>query len=121
MMYVGEAPWHGLGKRLEKPATAAEAIKAAKLDWTVEKLPLLVKAGGGVVTLKDRFAVVRAGHHVKLSTKPTTMGGNGALNGKGNFRDSCSRTALASIFREYRERCGLPIPELPNMSIIAML
>ena len=35
-----EAPWHGLGAVLEGILTSNDAIKAAKLDWTVEQVPI---------------------------------------------------------------------------------
>lgn len=40
MFYVKDPPWHNLGIALGKPPTAAEAIRAARLDWEVAKAPL---------------------------------------------------------------------------------
>lgn len=59
MFYVDEVPWHGLGQRLANPATSAEAIKAANLDWRVSKQLLYVQQGVGHVPVQDRYAVMR--------------------------------------------------------------
>lgn len=60
MMYVGTVPWHGLGTRLEQaPKTAAEAMKAARLDWEVGLKPVYAGGGGMFYAVPDRLAVVR--------------------------------------------------------------
>lgn len=42
MFYVGETPWHGLGKQVDNALTAEEAIIAAGLDWKVNEQPVFV-------------------------------------------------------------------------------
>jgi phage/plasmid-like protein (TIGR03299 family) len=60
MFYTGETPWHRLGTKLEKPATAEEAIMAAQLDYTVSKRNLFADIGGSALTpIADHFATVR--------------------------------------------------------------
>lgn len=39
MAYVGEEPWHGLGRNVPATVSAEEMIKAAGLNWVVEKRP----------------------------------------------------------------------------------
>lgn len=75
MMFVGEPPWHGLGKALAEPPTAAEAIKAAHLDWEIAKVPLHIQAGEIYRRLPEKFAVVRAD---TLGTAPKLLGVVGA-------------------------------------------
>jgi len=59
MFYVGDVPWHKLGTRLEKPpATAADAMCAANLNWKVEKIPLYGAAGTRLIQVPDTYAVV---------------------------------------------------------------
>lgn len=56
MMYAGETPWHGLGTKLDNPATAAEAIDAAGLNYQVELQTVTTEQG---IAIPTRKAVVR--------------------------------------------------------------
>jgi phage/plasmid-like protein (TIGR03299 family) len=43
MAYAGETPWHGLGKEVPNDLTPMQMLKAANLDWTVEKVPAFIQ------------------------------------------------------------------------------
>lgn len=61
MFYIDEVPWHGLGKKLSGPATSAEAIRAAGLDWKVNKRELYVNQGRRYSKAEGWHAVTRPG------------------------------------------------------------
>src|SRR3569833_1378792 len=41
--YKGAEPWHGLGYRVDENATGIEMLKAAKLDWTVQRRAIAMR------------------------------------------------------------------------------
>lgn len=60
MFYTGDVPWHQLGRHLNKPATAAEAMEAARLDYTVVKRPMKAIINGHKYSdVPNAFATVR--------------------------------------------------------------
>lgn len=52
MAYSGAVPWHGLGTQVDSDLSPEEMMKAAGLDWTVSKRPLMTSQTP-VVRTKD--------------------------------------------------------------------
>lgn len=46
MAYAGETPWHKLGKAVPSDLSPEQMLKAAQLDWSVEKVPAYVTIEG---------------------------------------------------------------------------
>ena len=59
MAYVGETPWHKLGKRVPHDVTPEQMLKTAGLDWTVEKRQLFFNTPGGLKPTESH-ALVRS-------------------------------------------------------------
>ena len=41
MFYVRQAPWHGLGVRVESALSSDEALRLSGLDWQVVQQPIM--------------------------------------------------------------------------------
>lgn len=63
---VGKAAWHGIGKVLKEAMTSAQAIRAAGLDWEVEKVPAIFKAGKAMKEAPGMFLTIRQDTHEAL-------------------------------------------------------
>lgn len=59
-MYFGDTPWHGLGTKVDRPATAAEAITTAGLDWQAVKVQVFARHSRGETLVPDTFAMMRS-------------------------------------------------------------
>ena len=60
MMYTGATPWHKQGVKLDNPATAAEAIAAAGLDWKIITEPVYTGSTyGGFIQIPNKKAIIR--------------------------------------------------------------
>lgn len=59
MAYAGDLPWHGLGVSVPTDLTPQQMLEAAKLDWTVEKIPAYAEVGGERVAV-GKSALVRS-------------------------------------------------------------
>lgn len=61
MFSAREVPWHRIGTVTPDVLTAADAIKAAGLDWTVDRYPVLDRdIDGNIIELPDRFFLKRS-------------------------------------------------------------
>ncbi len=59
MMYAGQVPWHGLGKKVAGLQTAEEAIVAAGLDWDVELATIYTRIDEDFKKVPDLVAIRR--------------------------------------------------------------
>ena len=66
MAYAGEVPWHGLGKQVLPDLTPEQMLYEAGLDWSVEKIPAMIKSWTLLVMTGIQFRMLR--HSVSLLT-----------------------------------------------------
>src|SRR5262249_42268235 len=65
--YVGETPWHKLGEKLQEGQSIGEWVRAARLDWDLERLPVQYSFDGTLRTMNDRLVLVRSDTGTALS------------------------------------------------------
>jgi len=60
MVYVGEVPWHGLGKQFPEPLTLNKAILEGNADYFVQKFPIDYETHEGeYISVPKYYATVR--------------------------------------------------------------
>jgi len=114
MFYVREAPWHGLGTRVEEALTSKEALIAAGLNWQVNQKPIYTSDGQvipnykanvrdsdnkvlGVVT--DRYKVVN--NDVAMAFTDALLGEGVKYETAGSLQDGRRVWMLAKLPEKY--------------------
>ena len=59
MAYVGTAPWHGLGENLPQGQSIDVWRRAARLDWTIQMVPVQYQFEGTTRMMPGRFVLTR--------------------------------------------------------------
>lgn len=69
MAYAGDVPWHGLGKPVPGDLTPAQMLKAAGLDWGVEKRQIYLDNGKNGLgdEIPNQYALTRVTDNRVLS------------------------------------------------------
>jgi phage/plasmid-like protein (TIGR03299 family) len=65
--YVGERPWHTLGQRLPPGEGIDVWVRAARLDWEIEMLPVNYNIAGENMVMPERFVLARSDTQAALS------------------------------------------------------
>jgi phage/plasmid-like protein (TIGR03299 family) len=60
MAYVGEEPWHGLGEKLPAGQSIDVWKRAARLDWTIQMVPVQYQYAGRNRVMPQRFVLTRS-------------------------------------------------------------
>ncbi len=61
MAYAGQTPWHGLGQELPRGRPIEEWLKAARLDWELQRVPVQYHPESKLLTMSDRSCVLARG------------------------------------------------------------
>jgi phage/plasmid-like protein (TIGR03299 family) len=74
MAWTGETPWHGLGNKVSNNLTPAQMLKAASLNWGVEKRKLFYPSSNGKTSVEvpGKFALVRTSDDKHLTITGAT-------------------------------------------------
>jgi phage/plasmid-like protein (TIGR03299 family) len=67
MAYVGNEPWHGLGKKLNSGASIETWIKAAGLEWQILREPVCYRFKDTIGEVPDRQVLIRSDTGAPLS------------------------------------------------------
>ncbi len=67
MAYVGEVPWHGLGKKVPPGQPIEEWVEAARLNWQIQMLPVQYHFQDCMRMMPERFVLARDDNGTALS------------------------------------------------------